>query len=183
VALEWQPEHLDYFPQRRRPIGGSSAINLDPIVNPPPPVELVWQSWFPAQCFSRQLQRANYLAFVTGSPFLGTALRTPPVYPNQILRQHLRQYSESFEISGMIALPAIASWRPRFPDRLDRRLVRRAGWFSYVTPPSVILDSQPCLTWVDEDLVLSSMAEEAVGNSTMASETLTSSDLDEEGVC
>lgn len=184
--LRWEPHFPDRCPPPRRLSTSAQqflGINVSPIVNPPIPVPLVWQSWYPAQVRRAALPRSSYQAFATGTPFLGTQLRSFVSYPDRFPARRLRPFEQSFEIGGVTNVPIVGGWRPRYPDSLQSRRPVPTGVFSYLTSPTVILNANPCITWHDEALQQSELTEQDLINTGFTPETLTNPDLTGEGLC
>lgn len=156
---------------------------ISPIVNPAPPTDMPTMPTFPAQMYHQTLPGSAYQFYASGTPFLGFDNRAKAVYPDQFPPRRLRLQSQTFEIGAVLNVPKTGGWRPRYPDQLLPARRPNLGVFSYVTSSVVILNTQSCLTWVDEAVLESYFDDEALITSGITSEAVVSSDLFEEDVC
>lgn len=184
--LRWKPQFPDRIPPLRRlqtSLQQFFTINLSPIVNPPPPVPLVWQGSYPTQMGRSILPRAATPSYTSGYPFLGTELRAWPVYSNPLPRPRLRQYVQTFEISGVIDVPKRGGWRPVYPSWLDRKLPTRTGTSVWIVDPTTLLNAAHCVEWTAETCTLPAFTEEVRLSPDFASETATLPAMTEEDLC
>lgn len=157
---------------------------IEPIVNPPAPTPIAtWAPRYPDTVPGPTTRRHLYPSYVSGAPFLGTALRARAFYPDWLPRPRLRLSFQTFEIGGVLNVPKTGGWRPTYPSAVFRPMLRPQGGLAYVTPPSVLLDAAPCVELGDEMLTNPILAEETLTNPTFAHEILTLPMLGAENLC
>lgn len=186
ASLAWLPHGPVVLTQvwlRNRPMRSYVVINLDPIVNPPPPTAYAAHVTFPGQAPRRTLPTAERLFYVTGSPFLGTSLRNFVTAPARLLRPTRAQGFQTFEIGGVLDVPKIGGWRPRHPDGLRLRQRPALGQSVWIVDPTTLLNAAPCVELGDETLTNPILADEIFTSPAFASETLTQPTLGSEDLC
>lgn len=184
--VRWLPHHPDWIPAKpalRTSSQQAFVINISPIVNPPLPTAMPPMPTFPAQIFRKRLPRSAYQFTARGQQFLGFDLRNRVTYPDRFPPRRARQYAQVFQIGGVLDVPKTRGWRPRFPDRIPRRIPVRTGMIAYQADPSIFITSGTCVNWTDVDLVQPTFAAEDVRQSTFASEVVTQPTFGTEGVC
>lgn len=184
--LRWLPHYPARVPPRVSlgpPSQRTFIHNVSPIVNPPPPTDMPAMPTFPAQVFRTFLPRAVYQFTARGQQFLGFDLRNRAVYPDRFPARRFRPYAQSFEIGGVLNVPKTGGWRPRYPDRLSRRLPVRTGLMAYQPPPSIFVTSVTCINWTDLALVQPLIDAQLLTEPTITTEALIQPTISVEGVC
>lgn len=186
MALDWLPIYPDWLPVRFRRATYEPIVRFDvnPIPNPLPPTELTWHPTYPDRLFAQRLPTAAVPSVFSGFAFLGTDLRARAIHPDWFPRKPwLIPSGSPFQISSILDIPIRGSWRPRYPDRLWRTPQTATGFFAFVTPPSVILDANSCLIWVDDNVINPDFIIETVQQPALTDEALVNPDLISEDLC
>lgn len=193
VNLAWV---LPVYPDRvgrspRRPLGGLSPINVEPIPRPTPPTDLTWRPCYP----DRPRRQVLPLACLTGAvlPLAGLTLYAPlvwlPIYPSRIthkvLPTALQTATAPFQISAILQIAKTIPWRPQFPDRLPRRFPNRTIASAVELIDPYVIGKLPiiCIELHDETLILSGLDTEVLLDAALAEETCVSPILAEETLC
>lgn len=145
----------------------SFGINLSPIPNAPAP-DQSWQQAIPTPPIARVRLAPLPQRTTSLEPTLTVTQAWRGTYPSQIPSHVVPQLSGVVGWqAGWITAVAFFQWKAVYPNFLTRAVPTIPGGAPWRVDPTIILDTIPCVEWVDADLIRPQMIAEGLIRSSL----------------